>query len=224
VNNSERCQSGPLNPSSFLGNFGNNLAKNFNTPGGIVATTFGTFTELTNFMLAKAVPGSSLIVEAITFYRGGQAVTVSAIVSEWDDGLYFGVATGILFAFFPVNAVTLAGALVVPMVVEGLVDALEDPTSWEPEKCDIPPMQFPFLAGFPIDPLAIDLNGDGVHLIGVDRSKVYFDFEGDGFRERAGWVAPEDGLPVRDLDDAPVTIRHRSGYPKLPVFEGVKLI
>jgi hypothetical protein len=39
-----------------------------------------------------------------------------------------------------------------------------------------------------------------VRLVGVDASRANFDFGGDGFRERTGWVSPEDGLLVRDLD------------------------
>jgi Ca2+-binding RTX toxin-like protein len=61
-------------------------------------------------------------------------------------------------------------------------------------------MPFPNPSEFPYDPLVVDLNGDGVKLVGVDASRANFDFGGDGFRERTGWVSPEDGLLVRDLD------------------------
>ncbi len=47
-------------------------------------------------------------------------------------------------------------------------------------------------------PLAIDLDGDGVELISARDSNVYFDFDGDGIRERGGWVAGDDGLLVLD--------------------------
>ena len=55
-------------------------------------------------------------------------------------------------------------------------------------------MLFPNPDSLPIDPLVVDLNGDGVQLISVAQSKVNFDFDGDGFRERAGWVSAQDGL------------------------------
>ena len=61
-------------------------------------------------------------------------------------------------------------------------------------------MLFPNPDSLPIDPLVVDLNGDGVQLISVAQSKVNFDFDGDGFRERAGWVSAQDGLLVRDLN------------------------
>lgn len=48
-------------------------------------------------------------------------------------------------------------------------------------------------------PLVLDLDGNGVSTIGLD-SKVYFDHDGNGFAERTGWVGPEDGILVHDLD------------------------
>jgi len=48
-------------------------------------------------------------------------------------------------------------------------------------------------------PLVLDLDGNGVSTIGLD-SKVYFDHDGNGFAEHTGWVGPEDGILVHDLD------------------------
>lgn len=50
------------------------------------------------------------------------------------------------------------------------------------------------------DPLVIDLDGDGVELLSLDENSVYFDITGDGNYEHVGWVAPDDGLLVRDLN------------------------
>ena len=50
----------------------------------------------------------------------------------------------------------------------------------------------------PTDPLVLDLDGNGVQLISVAASRAHFDLDGDGFRERTGWVAPGDGLLVID--------------------------
>jgi len=47
-------------------------------------------------------------------------------------------------------------------------------------------------------PLVIDLAGNGINLISRKESWAYFDWDQDGFRERTGWVAPEDGLLVWD--------------------------
>ena len=47
-------------------------------------------------------------------------------------------------------------------------------------------------------PVAIDLDGDGVELISFADSQTRFDFDGDGVRERGGWVGADDGLVVLD--------------------------
>ena len=49
-----------------------------------------------------------------------------------------------------------------------------------------------------IDPLVLDLDGDGIELVAFDKGDVYFDIDGDGFRERTSWVAPDDGILVLD--------------------------
>lgn len=49
-------------------------------------------------------------------------------------------------------------------------------------------------------PIALDLDNDGVELVNLDDSTVFFDIDGDNFDEKTGWVAPDDGLLVIDLD------------------------
>ncbi len=49
----------------------------------------------------------------------------------------------------------------------------------------------------PRDPLVVDLDGNGARAVSVGQG-AYFDFDGDGLRTRAGWVAPGDALLVRD--------------------------
>ncbi|WP_277605069.1 calcium-binding protein, partial [Aeromonas sp. MR16] len=63
-------------------------------------------------------------------------------------------------------------------------DALNALYNWKPT----PPVRR--------DPLVLDLNGDGVHLI----DKVYFDHDGNGIANNGQWVSPEDGLLVLDRD------------------------
>jgi|GEM_PF-3329921 len=46
------------------------------------------------------------------------------------------------------------------------------------------------------DPIALDLNGDGVDL----SASVAFDIDADGDLDEIGWVGPEDGLLVVDVD------------------------
>jgi hypothetical protein len=48
------------------------------------------------------------------------------------------------------------------------------------------------------DPLAIDLDGDGIESIGTDGHVVRFDHDGDGMRTGTGWLAPDDAWLVLD--------------------------
>lgn len=48
-------------------------------------------------------------------------------------------------------------------------------------------------------PVTLDLDGNGLHYIGLDDSKAYFDVNNDGWREHLAWVSAEDGLLARDI-------------------------
>jgi Ca2+-binding RTX toxin-like protein len=48
-----------------------------------------------------------------------------------------------------------------------------------------------------LDPLVLDLNGDGINLIDVNNG-IHFDFAGDQFAELTGWAAADDGFLVLD--------------------------
>lgn len=48
-------------------------------------------------------------------------------------------------------------------------------------------------------PLVIDLDGDGLETISLENG-VYFDHENTGFRIKSGWVEPNEGILVRDLN------------------------
>jgi len=47
-------------------------------------------------------------------------------------------------------------------------------------------------------PVALDLDGDGVELIGVDDSKVKMDVDGDGKKDKIGWISGDDGWLALD--------------------------
>ncbi|WP_420546824.1 Ig-like domain-containing protein [Curvivirga sp.] len=50
-------------------------------------------------------------------------------------------------------------------------------------------------------PVALDLNGDGkIDLVNYSNSPIFFDYDGDGQKENMGWVSPDDGFLVVDLD------------------------
>lgn len=48
-------------------------------------------------------------------------------------------------------------------------------------------------------PIIIDLDNDGVETISKN-NKIYFDHDGNGFSENTGWVSPDDGLLVYDIN------------------------
>jgi Ca2+-binding RTX toxin-like protein len=53
----------------------------------------------------------------------------------------------------------------------------------------------------PVDPLVLDLNGDGVKLTDYGTSPVLFDADNDGGSlEQIGWVSAQDGIVVHDLN------------------------
>ena len=50
-------------------------------------------------------------------------------------------------------------------------------------------------------PIGIDLDGDGLCLIGLDYTTAFYDMDGDGIRDKTGWVCGEDALLVFDIDN-----------------------
>jgi len=51
------------------------------------------------------------------------------------------------------------------------------------------------------DPLALDLDGDGLETTSVQNwETVRFDHNADGIKTATGWIKPDDGLLVMDLD------------------------
>lgn len=52
-----------------------------------------------------------------------------------------------------------------------------------------------------IDPVVLDLNGDGVKLTSYNNSEVTFDVDNDGKQERTGWVSNQDGILVEDQNN-----------------------
>ena len=56
----------------------------------------------------------------------------------------------------------------------------------------------PDTGGGPIPPVVLDLDGDGVELVSLAQSGIYFDMDDDGRLDRTGWVRADDGLLVLD--------------------------
>ena len=54
---------------------------------------------------------------------------------------------------------------------------------------------------FWIDPLILDIDGDGIETTNLVGSSAYFDLDVNGFAERTGWVSADDGLLVLDRNN-----------------------
>ncbi|MBU6140399.1 MAG: hypothetical protein KGP29_02430, partial [Proteobacteria bacterium] len=53
-----------------------------------------------------------------------------------------------------------------------------------------------------IDPLTLDLDGDGVELVSLENSNTFFDLDADGLRENVGWISSDDGILVYDSNNS----------------------
>lgn len=51
-------------------------------------------------------------------------------------------------------------------------------------------------------PIILDLNNNGLEITPVSLSKVFTDFDNDGFKERTSWVEGGDGILFVDLNDS----------------------
>ena len=51
-----------------------------------------------------------------------------------------------------------------------------------------------------IDPVILDLNNNGIKLISLKDSNIFFDMDGDGYAENTGWVSAEDGILAVDIN------------------------
>ncbi|WP_299288283.1 tandem-95 repeat protein [uncultured Tateyamaria sp.] len=79
-----------------------------------------------------------------------------------------------------------------------------------------------------VDPLILDLDGDGIETIAMQRANVFFDFDGDFFAERTGWLDGDDGFLVLDengnglIDDISEMFGGvgASGFAELAAYDG----
>ena len=121
---------------------------------------------------------------------GDAALAEDAFIGRLFGGLYgaeLGISIGRGIGPWGVFFGAIAGGIVGAVVGEL---ALRQATQWVLEA-----LGASFIRR---DPLVFDLNFDGVRLTPLTGSTVHFDFDGDGFAERTGWVSARDGLLALD--------------------------
>lgn len=91
-----------------------------------------------------------------------------------------------------------------PLVIEGFANGElgiyldEEEDQNDPPK---PPAYNPNSAIQRWDPLVLDLDGNGrIDAVASTVSTIYFDFNGDGISERAGWIGAQDGFLALDAN------------------------
>lgn len=47
-------------------------------------------------------------------------------------------------------------------------------------------------------PMAIDLDGEGLETVDINKSQIYFDVDNDGFREQTGWISKNEAILAID--------------------------
>ncbi|WP_404479230.1 cadherin domain-containing protein [Novosphingobium sp. BL-52-GroH] len=61
------------------------------------------------------------------------------------------------------------------------------------------PFKMTFIrSGSTVPPIVLDLGEDGIEFVSYEVSNVYFDMDGDGVRDRTGWVDANDGFLALD--------------------------
>jgi hypothetical protein len=127
-----------------------------------------------------------------TSIPGGERAAFMLLINLYDKDPLFGPRLGIA------DRSALATALM-DMVPEAtdICDPLPDPLfNWFWGWMDRPKDMFE-QAENTTSPLILDLDGDGVETLGQN-FYIHFDHDKNGFAERTGWVAPDDGLLVLD--------------------------
>ena len=55
------------------------------------------------------------------------------------------------------------------------------------------PIRDAFISGIYFNyPMAIDLDGEGIETVDINKSQIYFDVDNDGFREQTGWISKNE--------------------------------
>ena len=167
-------------------------------------------------LISPNVTAGELAAAGFTFGAAAAATAALGYLAPVAAGMMFGVpiagGSALLFGMTFLGALASAYPLIAFGLVAGtalglgiLADRLIAPSGWMSDLGDVFRGLNSPLTRF-IDPLTLDLDGDGIELSPLGTagqagaSTVFFDFDGDGFRERTGWVKADDGMLAIDLN------------------------
>ena len=76
-------------------------------------------------------------------------------------------------------------------------------------------------------PLVLDLDNDGIELISLEQSDIFWDIDEDGFAEKTGWAKSDDGFLAIDLNNDGIITDHtelfgsitEDGFTALSVYD-----
>ncbi len=159
--------------------------------------------------------GNATTVLQVGYYldKGNYADASQAMGVAAASSLAGGVVVGAAVAFAPVSVAVLAGAGVgfgVGWLLDQAIDKIQENPQWLDPLFPDPSSSNPNNGNPPsrdyrieyYDPLILDLNGDGeIGTIAANKFQgAVFDGDNDGIKTATGWVSPEDGLLVRDIN------------------------
>ncbi|WP_445114755.1 hypothetical protein [Acinetobacter sp. WZC-1] len=138
-----------------------------------------------------------------------QSIGVAAASS-----LVGGATVAVAVGFAPLSLAVLGGALVaygVGRLLDKAIDKIQDNPQWldplfpdpnSPNSNNGQPPSRDYRIEY-YDPLILDLNGDGIiGTVTINKFQgAVFDGDNDGLKTATGWVSPEDGLLVRDINN-----------------------
>ena len=137
--------------------------------------------------------------DAITDALATGAITAAEAVSDFADAIGDALESAGQAAVDAINdAMDAAGE-----IFSGFAAGLQGLAGWIDDAWDA------FLAAWNNgSPLVLDLDGDGVELVSLVNSNVYWDIDQDGFAEAIGWVQADDGFLAIDANSDGIITDH----------------
>ncbi|WP_312080367.1 calcium-binding protein [Acinetobacter schindleri] len=166
----------------------------------------GNLSYVSDMANAAATGDSSLAIQKSVSFAGGlYAGSAASAASATFVGAFIGGSTAAAF-LIPLAVGVLAGAAVSYGIDYYFSQKECENKDKDPAEDFLPPPDGGGDNDYRIeyyDPLVIDLNNDGVINTIADNGYqgALFDHDNDGFRTATGWVAPSDGLLVRDKNN-----------------------